>query len=182
MPQSAWRHVQHFSQGTVSVALASLQTALRLLAKRWTAMNDELRELDAQLARLTKKTVPRLLARFGVGPQAAATLLITAGDNPTRLHSEAALAALCGTSPLQASSGKVHRHRLNRGGDRQANNALWTIAMVRMRSDARTRQYVVRRTGEGLSKKEIHRCLKRYIVRELYPLILADLKDSASSA
>jgi len=170
------------SQGSISVSLASLPTALRLLAKRWTALNDELRELDAQLARLTKKAAPRLLARFGVGPQTAATLLITAGDNPTRLHSEAALAALCGTSPLQASSGKVHRHRLNRGGDRQANNALWTIAMVRMRSDARTRQYVARRTGEGLSKKEIHRCLKRYIVRELYPLILADLKDSTSSA
>ena len=149
------------SQGTVSVALASLQTALRLLAKRWTALNDELRELDGQLARLSKTAAPRLLSRFGVGPQTAATLLITAGDNPTRLHSEAALAALCGTSPLQASSGKVHRHRLNRGGDRQANNALWTIAMVRMRSDARTRQYVARRTSEGLSKKVIHRCLKR---------------------
>lgn len=169
------------SQDSISAALASLQTALRLLAKRWTVLNDELRELDAALARLTKKAAPRLLSRFGVGPQTASTLLITAGDNPTRLHSEAALAALCGASPLQASSGKVHRHRLNRGGDRQANNALWTIAMVRMRSDARTRQYVARRTGEGLSKKEIHRCLKRYIVRELYPLILADLKDSASS-
>ena len=166
----------------VSAALASLQTALRLLAKRWTALNNELRELDAELARMTKKAAPRLLSRFGVGPQTAATLLVTAGDNPTRLHSEAALAALCGTSPLQASSGKVQRHRLNRGGDRQANNALWTIAMVRMRSDARTRDYVAKRSSEGLSKKEIHRCLKRYIVRELYPLILADLKDSASSA
>jgi transposase len=170
------------SRDTVSAALASLQTALRLLAKRWTALNEELRELDAQLARLTKKAAPRLLLRFGVGPHTAATLLMTAGDNPTRLHSEAALAALCGTSPLQASSGKVQRHRLNRGGDRQANNALWTIAMVRMRSDPRTRKYVARRTSEGLSKKEIHRCLKRYIVRELYPLILADLNDSASSA
>lgn len=167
---------------TVSAAQASLQTALRLLAKRWTALNDELRELDAQLARLTKKAAPRLLLRFGVGPHTAATLLVVAGDNPTRLHSEAALAALCGTSPLQASSGKVQRHRLNRGGNRQANNALWTIAMVRMRSDVRTRDYVVRRTGEGLSKKEIHRCLKRYIVRELYPLILADLHDCAASA
>ena len=164
---------------TVSVALASVQTALRLLAKRWTVLNEELCELDAKLARLTKKAAPRLLDRFGVGPQTAATLLVAAGDNPTRLHSEAALAALCGTSPLQASSGKTQRHRLNRGANRQANNALWTIAMVRMRSDARTRQYVERRTGEGLSKKEIHRCLKRYIVRELYPLILADLKDAA---
>ena len=170
------------AQDSVCAALASLQTALRLLAKRWMGLNDELRELDVTLARLTKKAAPRLLSRFGVGPQTAATLLITAGDNPTRLRSEAALAALCGTSPLQASSGKVQRHRLNRGGDRQANNALWTIAMVRMRSDARTQQYVARRTGEGLSKKEIHRCLKRYIVRELYPLILADLKDAASFA
>ena len=113
-----------------------------MLAKRWTAFNEELRELDTQLARLTKKTAPRLLARFGIGPQTAAALLVTAGENPTRLHSEAALAALCGISPLQASSGKVQHHRLNRGGDRQANNALWTIAMVCMRSDARTRQYV----------------------------------------
>ena len=170
------------SQHSASPVLTSLQTALRLLAKRWKVLNDELRELDVTLAHLTKKAAPRLLSRFGVGPQTAATLLVTAGDNPARLRSEAALAALCGASPLQASSGKVQRHRLNRGGDRQANNALWTIAMVRMRSDARTRQYVARRTSEGLSKKEIHRCLKRYIVRELYPLILADLHDSVASA
>lgn len=162
--------------------LASLKTTLRLLAKRWIALHDELRELDKQLTRLTKLAAPRLLGRFGVGPQTAATLLVTAGDNPTRLRNEAALAALCGVSPLEASSGKTSRHRLNRGGQRQANNALWTIAMVRMRSDARTREYVTRRTGQGLSKKEIHRCLKRYIVRELYPLILADLADSASAA
>ena len=123
-----------------------------------------------------------LLSRFGVGHQTASILLITAGDNPTRLRSEAALAALCGTSALKVSSGKIHRHRLNRGGDRQANNALWTIAMVHMRSDARTREYVAKRSSEGFSKKEIHRCLKRYIVRELYPLILADLKDAASIA
>ncbi len=165
-----------------SPVLASLKTTLRLLAKRWNALNDELRELDKQLARLTKLAAPRLLGRFGVGPQTAATLLITAGDNPTRLRNEAALAALCGVSPLEASSGKTSRHRLNRGGQRQANNALWTIALVRMRSDARTRDYVARRTKEGLSKKEIHRCLKRYIVRELYPLILADLADSTRPA
>jgi hypothetical protein len=145
-------------------------------------LNDELRELDVTLAHLTKKAAPRLLSRFGMGPQTAATLLVTAGDNSARIHSEAALATLCGASPLQASSGKVHRHRPNRGGDRQGNNALWAIAIVRMRSDARTRQYVARRTSEGLSKKEIHRCLKRYIVRELYPLILADLHDSVASA
>jgi transposase len=138
----------------------------------------ELRELDSTLERLTKRVGRRLLAQFGVGPQTAATLLVTAGDNPDRLRSEAALAALCGVSPLEASSGKTTRHRLNRGGDRAANNALWTISMVRMRSDARTRAYVARRTAEGRSTKEIQRCLKRYIVRELYPLILADLADT----
>src|SRR4051812_37808509 len=95
---------------------------------------------------------------------------------PGAPRSEPALAALCGASPLQASSGKTQRHRLNRGGDRSANNALWTIAMVRMRSEPRTREYVARRTAQGLSLKEIQRCLKRYIVRQLYPLILADLQ------
>ena len=159
-------------------ALASLQLTLRLLAKRWGALEQELQVLDREIGRLTKLAAPRLLSRFGVGPQTAATLLVTAGDNPTRLRNEAALAALCGVSPLEASSGKTQRHRLNRGGQRQANNALWTIAMVRMRSEPRTQVYVDRRTREGLSKKEIHRCLKRYIVRELYPLILADLQDS----
>jgi hypothetical protein len=103
------------------------------------------------------------------------------GDNPERLKSEAALAALCGVNPLPASSGKTIRHRLNRGGSRAANNALWTIAMVRMRSDPRTRVYVERRTKEGLTLKEIHRCLKRYIIRELYPLILGDLKAAAAN-
>lgn len=96
------------------------------------------------------------------------------------LKNEAALAAFYGVSPLQASSGKTVRHRLNRGGDRAANNALWTIAMVRMRDDPRTRAYVARRTQEGLSSKENQRCLKRYIVREIYPLILADLTESAA--
>jgi len=158
--------------------LQTLTVTLRLLAKRWQALSDELSTLDTMLDRLTSQHAKRLRARFGVGPQTAAVLVAVAGDNPERLKSEAALAALCGTNPLQASSGKTVRHRLNRGGDRSANNALWTIAMVRMRSDPRTRAYVERRTKEGMSSKEIHRCLKRYIVRELYPLILADLADS----
>ncbi|WP_423227950.1 transposase [Pseudomonas viridiflava] len=108
-------------------------------------------------------------------------MISVAGDNPERLKSESALAALCGVNPLPASSGKTVRHRLNRGGDRSANNALWTIAMVRMRSDQRTRAYVTRRTAEGMSCKEIQRCLKRYIIRGLYPLILADLSESRST-
>lgn len=156
--------------------------ALRALARRWTALKEEIADLDTAMARLTKIAAPRLLARRGVGPQTAAILLIAAGDNPERLHSEAALAALCGVSPVEASSGRITRHRLNRGGNRQANNALWTITLVRMRSDARTKAYVTRRTGEGRSLKEIFRCLKRYIVRELYPLLLADLADARQLA
>ena len=158
--------------------LQTLAATLRLLAKRWKALAEELKTLDVMLDSLTKKHANRRRERFGVGPQTAAELIAVAGDNPERLKSEAALAALCGTSPLQASSGKTIRHRLNRGGDRAANNALWTTAMVRMRSDPRSRAYVDRRTKEGMSNKEISRCLKRYIVRELYPLSLADLADS----
>jgi transposase len=103
-----------------------------------------------------------------VGPQTAAALLIAAGDNPDRLRSDAAFSMLCGASPLEASSGKTVRHRLNRGGDRQANTALWVIAMTRMSCDRRTKDYVARRTTEGKSKKDIIRCLKRYIAREVY--------------
>jgi len=159
--------------------LRVLSSTLRSLAKRWMHLTVELRELDAILERLTLRAAKRLRSQFGVGPQSAATLLAVAGDNPERLRSEAALAALCGASLLQSSSGKTVRHRLNRGGDRSANNALWTIAMVRMRSEPRTQAYVARRTAEGMTIKEIHRCLKRYIIRELYPLILADLADAA---
>lgn len=159
--------------------LKALTSTLRLLAKRWLYLTEELQSLDRDLERLTASAASRLRGQFGVGPQTAAILLSVAGDNPQRLRNEAALASLCGVNPLEASSGKTVRHRLNRGGNRTANNALWTIAMVRMRSDPRTQRYVARRTAEGKSVKEIHRCLKRYIVRELYPIILADLHDSA---
>jgi transposase len=111
---------------------------------------------------------PALLALPGVGTDVAGALLVAAGDNPERLSSEAAFARLCGVAPLPASSGKTNRHRLNRGGDRIANNALWRIVMVRMSTDPRTRNYVERRIKEGLSKKEIIRCLKRYVAREVY--------------
>jgi transposase len=162
--------------------LQTLTATLVLLAKRWLALEDEIKTLDVMLESLTTQYAPRLREKFGVGPQTAAVLVAVAGDNPERLKSEASLAALCGVSPLQASSGKTVRHRLNRGGDRSANNALWTIAMVRMRSDPRTRAYVDRRTKEGMSKKEIHRCLKRYLVREVYPLILEDLAASTQGS
>ena len=111
---------------------------------------------------------PALVSIFGVGPDTAAALLISAGSNPERIHSEAAFAALCGVSPIPASSGKTNRHRLNRGGDRQANAALYRIVLVRLRHDLRTKEYMDRRTGEGMSKTEVIRCLKRYVAREVF--------------
>jgi transposase len=149
--------------------------ALRHLARRWQHLDREIRALDADLAALTRQAAPRLLAEPGVGPGSAAKLLVAAGDNPDRLRSDAALAALCGASPIEASSGKVVRHRLNRGGNRQANNALWTLATNRRRHHAETRAYVERRTREGRSEKEIVRCLMGHLARRLYPLLLADL-------
>lgn len=104
----------------------------------------------------------------GVGPETAGQLLTSAGDNPDRLRSEAAFAHLCGVAPVPASSGHTHHHRLNRGGDRAANNALHTIVLVRTKYDQRTREYVARRTAEGMDKKDIVRCLKRFVAREIY--------------
>jgi transposase len=155
--------------------LQTMTVTLKLLAKRWLMLSEELEQLDKSLEKLTQKHASQLRSRFGVGPQTAAILLSVAGDNPERLKNESALASLCGVNPLPASSGKTIRHRLNRGGNRTANNALWTIVMVRMRSDPRTQAYVDRRTAEGLTTKEIQRCLKRYIVRELFPVIMSDL-------
>jgi transposase len=114
-----------------------------------------------------------------VGPQTTAQLLITAGDNPQRITSEASFARLCGVAPVPASSGTTDRHRLHRGGDRHANAALYRIVIVRMRHCERTRAYVARRTSEGKTKKEIIRCLKRYVAREVYATILADLTGTA---
>ena len=109
-----------------------------------------------------------MVSIFGVGPDTAAALLISAGSNPQRIHSEAAFASLCGVSPVPASSGKTNRHRLNRDGDRQANAALYRVVLVRLSHDLRTREHMLRRTKEGMSKPEVIRCLKRYVVREVY--------------
>ncbi|WP_243790039.1 IS110 family transposase [Saccharopolyspora gloriosae] len=148
--------------------LAATRAALRRLARRHQAMDIEITELDAELSPLTRQAAPQLLELFGVGPDTAGQLLTTAGDNPERLRSEASFAHLTGVAPIPASSGRTHRHRLNRGGDRAANNALHTIVLVRMRYDERTRTYVERRTKEGLSKKDIMRCLKRFVAREIH--------------
>jgi transposase len=146
--------------------------ALRSLARRHTQLTIEIDDLDELLDDLVATVNPRLIAAHGVGTDVAGQLLTTAGDNPARLHSEAAFAALCGVAPVPASSGRTSRHRLNRGGDRQANAALYRVVLCRLRWDARTQAYKKRRTEEGLSTKEIIRCLKRLIARELYYLLI----------
>ncbi len=153
-------------------AREACKLSLRSVARRWQHLTAEITELDSTIAAITNDVAPLLLAQFGVGPDVAATLLIAAGGNKDRMHREASFAALCGVNPLPASSGKTNRHRLNRGGDRQANSALHTVALTRMRTEPRTRAYVAKRTAQGLSKREIMRELKRYIGRALYPLIL----------
>jgi transposase len=148
---------------------------LKTLGARWRFLTDQITTLDDLLERLVADTAPNLIALPCIGTNTAAALLIAAGDNPNRLRSESSFAALCGTNPLPASSGKTVRYRLNRAGDRDANNALWRIVMTRMAHDERTRNYVKRRTSQGLSKREIIRCLKRYVAREIYPVLTSDL-------
>ncbi|MGO9296850.1 MAG: IS110 family transposase [Streptosporangiaceae bacterium] len=143
--------------------------ALRELGRRAQFLRDQIEQLDELIVPLVTARAPRLLSLYGVGPHTAALLLIAAGDHPGRLRSEAAWAHLGATAPIPASSGKTVRHRLNPGGDRQANHALWRIVFTRMGSHPATRAYVERRAAEGLSKKEIIRCLKRYVAREVYP-------------
>ncbi|MDP9868828.1 IS110 family transposase [Streptosporangium brasiliense] len=155
---------------------------LRILARRILALTEEIRCHQQRMRSIITACAPRLLERHGIGPDTAAALLITAGDNPDRLTSEAAFAALCGVNPIEASSGKTTRHRLNLGGDRRGNSALYTIVLTRLSRDQRTRDYAERRTGEGKSKKEIIRCLKRYVAREVFPIIAAALSPAQSPA
>jgi transposase len=149
------------------------RVAVRELGRRADFLDGQLERLDELMGPLVAARAPGLLALYGVGPDTAALLLVAAGDHPERLRSEAAWAHLCASAPIPASSGKVTRHRLNPGGDRQANHALWRIVITRMSSHPPTRAYVARRTKEGLSKKEIIRCLKRYAAREIYPHLRA---------
>jgi transposase len=161
--------------GSITTPTAAAKMALRVLARRHQHLGDEIATLNVELERLTQEVAPELCALKGVGPDVAGALLVAAGDNPERLRSEASFAHLCGVAPLPASSGKTTgRHRLNRGGNRQANNALWRIVIGRLRWHQPTKDYVARRTAEGLSKKEIIRCLKRYVAREVFRLIVAE--------
>ncbi|MET8897172.1 IS110 family transposase [Streptomyces albogriseolus] len=148
---------------------------LWLLARRVVQLRQEATELGRRMTIAIRATAPSLLEQLGIGPDSAAALLITAGDNPERLASEASFAALCGVSPVEKSSGKSQRRRLNRGGDRQANAALHRIVVTRMRQDERTRLYLERRTAEGKGKREVMRCLKRYAAREVFRLIRTDM-------
>lgn len=168
--------------GNLAEPLAAAKAALRRLGRRILALTEEIDELDAELKALTAQAAPELLALQGVGPDVAGQLLATAGDNPDRLRSEAAFAHLCGVAPVPASSGRRDRHRLNRGGDRAANHALHTIVLSRMRWDERTRAYVERRTGDGLAKKDVMRCLKRYVVREVYRALMQALTRQRAQA
>jgi transposase len=150
---------------------AATRYTLRQLALRIQALTTEERDLQRHITAVLQTYAPQLLNRHGIGPDSAAALLITAGDNPDRMHHETSFAALCGVSPIEASSGKTRRHRLNRGGDRRANSALHHIALTRARSDQRTRDYLDKRTTQGHTRRETIRCIKRYIAREIFTLI-----------
>jgi len=162
---AGWRN------GQLETPTTAPKYALRSLARRYAQLAEEIEDLNKELARLTMAFAPMLIESLGVGPDTAAALVITAGSNPERLKSEAAFAALCGVSPIPASSGKTNRHRLNRGGDRQANAALYRIVIVRLRYDVRTMIYFQRRTEEGKTKTEVIRCLKRYVAREIFGIL-----------
>ena len=166
---AAWR------PDTVGYRDPSIATkiALKSLAYRILELNDEIAALDRLIVPLVEELAPNLLRLQGVGIDIAGEFVVTAGENPERLRSEASFAMMCGVCPIPASSGKTQRHRLNRGGNRQANSALHLVAIGRMRTDERTQAYVARRTRDGLSKREIIRCLKRYVAREIYKAIAA---------
>lgn len=160
--------------GATESVLAVAKEALRSIAKRCVALDEEIEMLNARLDTLVRDANPALVATFGVGTDVAGALLVSAGDNPQRLRSEAAAAKLWGVAPVECSSGRTVRHRLSRAGDRQANAALYRIVLVRMRWDQPTKDYVARRLKEGKSKPEIIRCLKRYVAREIYAILKPD--------
>jgi len=172
-----------FRPGDPACPAEGAKTAMASVARRHQQLTAEITRLGTMLDELVRHAAPDgFLAKRGVATHVTAALLVTAGDNPGRIRKEASFAALCGASPVDASSGKQLRHRLNRGGDRQANSALWTIAMTRLACDPRTKAYAARRTAEGKTKKEIIRCLKRYIAREIYNALCRPQRPAMPSA
>lgn len=163
-------------------ATAATKHALRMLARRVQRLTEEIDELDAEITTLVGQIAPTTLAAPGVGPHTVARLLITIGENPHRFTSEAGFAALCGTNPIPASSGRTDRHRLNRGGDRQANSAIHMIALSRLAHHRPTRAYIAQRTTDAKSDPHLRRKLKRYITRELFTLLRTDLQALTPAA
>ena len=163
-----------FRPGTIDSTTASAKHALRALGRRWLNLASEIASHDRVLEQLTRAIAPSLRDGFGIGADTAAEMLIVFGDNPDRIRSEAAFAKLCGVAPIPASSGKTNRHRLSRGGHRQANSALYRVVIVRMRFHQPTIDYVARRSNEGRTKREIIRCLKRFLAREIYRRVMTD--------
>jgi len=171
-----------FRPGDLTSPAEGAKAAMAAVARRHQALSAEIARLDAALEQLVTRTAPsKFLAKKGIATQSASTLLATAGDNPGRLRTEASFAALCGASPGDASTGKQIRHRLNRGGDRHANSALWQIVMTRMPHDPHTKTHVARRTTEGKTIKEIMRCLRRYAAREVYKDLAAHAQAHAET-
>ncbi|MCW6513094.1 transposase [Lichenifustis flavocetrariae] len=162
------RYVAALRPGPLASTKASAKIGLRALARRWLALDEEIKAYDIHLEQLTRQAAPDLVELPGIGTSTAAEMLLLVGDNPERIRSVAAFAKLCGACPIPASSGKTSRHRLNRGGNRQANAALYRVVVTRMRGHLPTLDYVKRRIIEGKSKPEIIRCLKRYVAREIF--------------
>lgn len=162
------RRCARLNESRYSGTVAAVRHTLRLLAKRIQHLTEEIDDLTARITLAVEDSAPGMLQIHCVGPDSAAVLLIAAGDNPDRLATEASFAALCGTNPTEVSSGQTQRRRLNRGGDRQANAALYRIVITRLRWDPRTQDYLARRLTEGKTRREAIRCLKRYVAREIF--------------
>lgn len=162
------RYAAALRPGDITSPTASAKASMRALARRWLTLHDEIQDHEQALDRLVRARAPGLMESHGIATMTVAEMLILVGDNPQRIRSEAALAKLCGVCPIPASSGKTNRMRLNRGGNRQANAAVYRVAIVRMRDHEPTKIYAARKTAEGKTRREIVRCIKRYIVREIY--------------
>lgn len=167
------RHIAALRPGDITSPTASAKASMRAIARRWLALHEEIQAHDLELERLVRDRAPGLMKSHGISTMTVAEMLILVGDNPQRIRSEAALAKLCGVCPIPASSGKTNRMRLNRGGNRQANAALYRVAIVRLRDHEPTKSYAAKRTADGKTRREIVRCIKRYIVREIYRHICA---------
>jgi transposase len=164
-------HCAKFRPGAARDPLEATRLALKTLSRRYQDLTEEMAGLTKLLDELTPEANPALRAAKGVGVDVASILFVAAGSNCQRLRNESAFAAKCDVSPLQASSGQTNRHRLNRSGNRQANNALWRIATNRMTTDEESKTYLAKRTAEGKTKRDVTRCLTRHIAREVFWLL-----------